>query len=262
MVTEAPRLLAELDGHVLTITLNRPDRRNAFTRGMIELWSEALVRARTDEDVHVVVVTGAGEAFCAGVDLAGSSSEGGAKDDPNAIELYPHRVAVAMEDLDKPVIAAVNGAAIGAGLGLALMADLRFFSDRAKASEIYVKAGIFPGSGDTYFLPRIVGASRALKMMWTGDPVLADEALAIGLADEVFSHDDLMPKTLEFARQLAERSQLVVRGIKRAVRASERATLRDSLSLIGAYSRAVTASPERRAAMDAFLAGRSSKDAS
>ncbi len=246
MVTEAPLVAVHLEANVLVLTLNRPDRKNAFTRPMIEQWTDALDRARDDPDVHVVVVTGAGDAFCAGFDLSEPApGETPPRRDPAAVELFPHRVAYAMQDLDKPVIAAVNGAAVGAGLGLALMADLRFFSDRAKVWEVYVNAGIFPGSGDTYFLPRIVGTSRALKMLWTGEKLTAEQALDAGLADEVHEHDQLMTHTIAFATALAARPQLIVRGIKRAVYAGERGTLRDTLGLVGAYTKAVAATAAR-----------------
>jgi enoyl-CoA hydratase/carnithine racemase len=240
VVTEPPHILTELADKVLLVTLNRPERRNAFTRAMIDQLVAVLDNARNDADVHVIVITGAGDAFCAGFDMTPPlPGEPPPRRDDNAVELFPHRVALAMEELDKPVIAAVNGAAVGAGLGLALMADLRFFSDQALVWEVYVNAGIFPGSGDTWFLPRIVGKSKALMMLWTGEKLTAADALACGLADAVHPADQLLAETGDFAKALAERPPLIVRGIKRAVEASERGTLRDALGLAGIYTKAV-----------------------
>jgi enoyl-CoA hydratase/carnithine racemase len=252
-----PHLIAELHDHVLILTLNRPERRNALSVEMIDQWTDALTVARTDSQVHVVVVTGAGDTFCAGGDFAMMRGEDrDVHPDVNALQSFVLRVAIVMEELDKPVIAAVNGAAVGAGLGMALMADLRFFSDRARVSEGYINVGLFPGDGDTYFLPRIVGTSRALMMFWTGDFVLPDEALAMGLANNVFPHDVLIAETMNFANRLAARPQLAIRSVKRATYAAERATLHDSIGLIGALSRAVVQSPDRQIELDKFLADR------
>jgi 2-(1,2-epoxy-1,2-dihydrophenyl)acetyl-CoA isomerase len=248
-----PHLIAELHGHVLVLTLNRPEKRNALSMEMIDQWIEALNWADRDSKIHVVVVTGAGDAFCAGGDISMMRGDDGqVKRDPNSLGTFVLRVAIALEEFEKPVISAINGAAVGAGLGMALMTDLRFFSDRARVAEGYINVGLFPGDGDTHFLPRIVGTSRALKIFWTGDFVSPQEALAIGLADEVFAHDELIPMTMAFADRLASRPQLAIRAVKRATYAAERATLRDSIGLIAGLSRIVAHSPDRQTALDNF----------
>src|SRR5579862_1043922 len=138
-----------------TILLNRPHRKNAFTMEMIDEWARVLVGARTDPDVRVIVLTGAGDAFCSGVDL--SSYHGGT---PTPLERKTqltdriHRIAYALEDLDKPVIAAVNGVAVGAGMDMALMCDMRIIARSARLSEGYIRVGLVPGDGDCYYLPR------------------------------------------------------------------------------------------------------------
>src|SRR5581483_9279357 len=154
---------------VATITLNRPERMNAFTDVMIREWAEALTVARLDRDVRAVIVTGAGRGFCAGADLRGGSGVGGdntpamappsAADRRNWLRDGVHNVPRAVQLLDKPYIAAVNGPAVGAGMDMATMADLRFASDQAKFAMSYVKVGLVPGDGGCYTLPRIVGLS-------------------------------------------------------------------------------------------------------
>ena len=141
-----------------TILLNRPDSRNAFTFEMIREWERLLRAAKNDDDVRVLVLTGAGDkAFCSGVDLASISNA-----NPNLtplerkLQLHDdiHRVALALEDLDKPIIASINGVAVGAGLDMALMCDMRIMSTSARVSEGYVKVGLTPGDGGAYYLPR------------------------------------------------------------------------------------------------------------
>lgn len=271
MIRVTDQLRIERDEHVLVLTLNRPERRNAITHEMVGAWTEALIAARTDPEVRVVVVTGAGSAFCSGADFAmmrdranGNGAEPAASPHPaqeesNDLGSFVHRVAIAMDDLDKPVIAAVNGPAVGAGLGMALMTDLRFMADTAKVAEGYINVGIFPGDGDTFYLPRLIGTSRALMMFWTGDFVDAQECLSLGLADRVFPAADLMERTMEFAHRLTTRPQLAIRSVKRATYASPHMNLRDSLAMIGSYSRIVSQSPERLKAFEQFMASRAAK---
>jgi enoyl-CoA hydratase/carnithine racemase len=258
----AEHLRVELIGHTLVLTLNRPGKMNAISREMISIWTEALVRARMDDSVRVVVITGEGSAFCAGGDFAvmgrKAGQEGDGKFPPvdDKLDRGIHRVAIAMEDLDKPVIAAVNGPAIGAGLGMALMADLRFFSDRARVAEGYIDVGLFPGNADTYFLPPIVGTSQALMMFWTGSSLEAAECLEVGIANRVFAHETLMSETFDFAEVLAGKSQIDIRAIKRATYASLNSTLRDHLGLVDGYCAVVNSSQERTKALETFMAVR------
>lgn len=172
-----------------TIRLNRPEQRNAFTFDMVAEWAELLRTARTDDDVRVVVLTGTGDkAFCSGVDLSSISN---ANPDLTPLERKSqlhdqiHRVALELEALDKPVIASINGVAVGAGLDMALMCDLRIASRSARMSEGYVKVGLTPGDGGAYYLPRLVGTSKALELLLTGDFVTADEAHRIGMVNRV-----------------------------------------------------------------------------
>ncbi len=206
------QILYEKSDGVAVITLNRPERMNAFTDVMIREWAAALEDARLDPAVRVVVVTGAGRGFCAGADLRGGAGVGeaasgerppAASERRNWLRDGVHYVPRAVQLLDKPYIAAVNGAAVGAGMDMATMADLRFASDAAKFAMSYVKVGLVPGDGGCYTLPRVVGLAKALELIWTGDFVDAAEALRIGYVSRVVPGDQLMDETLAFARRLA-----------------------------------------------------------
>jgi len=236
-----------------TILLNRPHRKNAFTIEMIDQWARILVEARTDPDVRVIVLTGAGDAFCSGVDL--SSMEG---ERPSPLQRkehltdHIHRVPYALEDLDKPVIAAINGAAVGAGMDMALMCDMRIIARSARLSEGYIRVGLVPGDGGCYYLPRLVGQAKALELLLTGDFIGAEEAARIGIANHVVDDDDLIAATTRLARKLADAPPVAVRTIKRAVYQSARADLRTALDLISSHMSVVTSTQDSAEALAAF----------
>jgi len=236
-----------------TILLNRPETKNAFTFAMIDEWAAALQSARTDPEVRVVVVTGAGNAFCSGVDLGEFAAEAS---DPLAVKssLHDriHRVAYALEDLDKPVIAAVNGAAVGAGMDMALMCDIRLLAMSARMSEGYIRVGLVPGDGGCYFLPRLVGMAKALELLWTGDFVDAEEALRLGIASYVYPDADFGASWRDFALRLAAQPPVNVRMIKRAAYQSARADLRTALDLISSHMAVVRSTADSAEAMAAF----------
>lgn len=219
-----------------TITLNRPQAKNAFTFEMIEAWAAALRAARKDRAVRVVVLTGAGDAFCSGVDLSVLEAVG---DEPYALKTMltegVHEVARAVDDLTKPMIALVNGPAVGAGMDMALMCDIRLMSRSARMSEGYIRVGLVPGDGGCYYLPRIVGVSKALELLWTGDFVDADEALALGLATKVYEDDDFDEGSRAFVARIAQQPPINVAMIKRAVQQSAHSDLRTALDLISSH---------------------------
>jgi enoyl-CoA hydratase/carnithine racemase len=236
-----------------TILLNRPHRKNAFTLEMIEQWADILVRARTDPDVRVIVLTGAGDAFCSGVDL---SSQDGERPSPlqrkEHLADHIHRIPLALEDLDKPVIAAINGVAVGAGMGMALMCDMRIIARSARLSEGYIRVGLVPGDGDCYYLPRLVGPAKALELLLTGDFIDAAEAARLGIANHVVNDDDLPAAVNRLARKLADAPPVAVRTIKRAVYQSARSDLRTSLDLISSHMAVVTSTQDSAEALAAF----------
>ena len=224
-------ILYAKDAGVATITLNRPERMNAFSDVMIREWAEALTDARLDRDVRAVIVTGAGRGFCAGADLKGgmigespSRGESSRSDAPptpaerrNWLRDGVHVVPRAVQLLDKPYIAAVNGAAVGAGMDMASMADIRIASEHAKFAMSYVKVGLVPGDGGCYFLPRILGVAKALEMIWTGDFIDAQEALRLGYVSRVVPGEELMATATALARRLAEGPAVAMQLAKRLV---------------------------------------------
>lgn len=219
-----------------TITLNRPKSRNSFTLPMIREWERLLKQCRDDNGVRVVVLTGAGDrAFCSGVDLSWLGEERTPLERKRDLHDGIQRVALAVDDLDKPLIASINGVAVGAGLDMALMCDMRVMSTTARLSEAYVKLGLAPGDGGAYYLPRLVGISRALELLLTGDAIGADEALRIGLVNRVAAPDQLLSETMRLARALAANPPQSVRMIKRAARQSASIDLRTALDLASSH---------------------------
>ncbi len=229
-------LLYEVKDRIATITLNRPDKLNAFTRPMIEAWARSLGEAQADDAVHVVVVTGAGRAFCAGGDV-GRMGQGAPTPLEHKNQLWEniHRVPRTLEAMDKPVLAMVNGLAVGAGMGMSLMCDVRVASEEARFSTGYVKVGLVPGDGDTFFLPRLVGPAKALELLWTADFVEAADALRLGIVNRVVPAAQLHETTYALARQIADGPQIPIRMIKRLVYQSLRLDLRTHLDLVSSH---------------------------
>jgi enoyl-CoA hydratase/carnithine racemase len=253
-VTMSDCLLYSVENSVATITLNRPEKYNAFNQDMLDRWLAALESARTDEAVRVIVLTGAGKGFCSGGDVEGM----GASEANTPLVIKERlrqgvqRIPELLARIDKPVIAAINGAATGAGLDLALMCDLRFAAACAKLGETYAKVGLVPGAGGAYFLPRLVGTTKALEMFWGAELISADEALRLGLVNRVLPDADLMPRTREFAERVAGMPPLSVRLIKRAVYQSTATDLVTSLDLVSSHMTLVRNSADHAEAVAAF----------
>ncbi|CAN7664085.1 enoyl-CoA hydratase/isomerase family protein [Variovorax paradoxus] len=246
----------ELGTHdgVMVATLNRPDKKNATSKEMLEALRTTLERANDDETIRCFVLTGAGDAFCSGGDLGRRSKEMG---DPTPLErknqlAHTQRLALTIEQFEKPLIAAVNGPAVGAGMDLSLMCDIRFAAASARFSEGYIKVGLIPGNGGCWFLPRLVGAARALELLWTGDHVDAQEALRIGLVSRVIADDQLMPETLAFAKRLAEGPPLQQRDIKKLMYQGLRTDLRTSLEAVTTHMAVVQSTADYKEAIQAF----------
>jgi 2-(1,2-epoxy-1,2-dihydrophenyl)acetyl-CoA isomerase len=243
------------DDGVATITLNRPERMNAFTMEMIDAWAATLETCRRDDAVRAIVVTGAGNAFCSGGDIDEMKQRMGNTPVQRKDELWRRvqRIPLTLEDLDKPVIVAVNGVATGAGMDLALMGDIRYAAESARFAETYVKVGLVPGAGGAHFLPRLVGVAKALELFWTGDFVDAREAERLGIVNKVLPDAELMPQVRALASRIARAPMLSVRLIKRAVYQGLRNDLRTSLDLVSSHYAVVTSSPDHRDAVEAFL---------
>lgn len=203
-------VLVENCGAVRTLTLNRPDARNALSGELISALYVRLQEADDDDDVSVVIVTGTDPAFCAGVDLKEASEEGMSYFARFETENCVTRVA----QMRTPVLGAVNGPAFTGGMEIALGCDFLIASERAAFGDTHARVGILPGGGMTARLPRVVGAARARRLSMTGEVIDAKEALRLGLVTEVTLHEELLPRAREIARQIAEVPRSLMRGLK------------------------------------------------
>jgi len=249
-----PQMLYRTEGNVAILTINRPEAKNSFSPEMLTLWRQFLEEAKLDNQVRVIVVTGKGDTFCSGGDIR-EMAEGRLRSWDMKRFLWEgvHRIIFALEDLDKPVIAAINGAAMGAGLDMAIMCDLRVCSDRAKLSESYILLGIVPGDGGAYFLPRLIGIGKALELLFTGDVLSPREALEIGLVNRVVDHDRLMEETMVLAERIASKPPLAIRMAKRAVYQGQTSTLRSHLDYISSQVALLSETQDHQEAARSFL---------
>lgn len=217
-------IIYKVENELATITLNRPQTLNAFTPNLLDEWADAIGIAQNDSRVKVVMVTGAGRGFCSGMDVRETAARGGTAPPlyrrRNYMRLSVHKVPRAVEYLDKPYIAAINGPAAGAGMDMASMADIRVMADKAKVGMNYVKMGLLPGDAGCYFLPRIIGVAKALELIWTGKMIDASEALRLGYVSAVFPEATFLAQAEEFCRQFTQAAvatqyakRLVWRGI-------------------------------------------------
>ena len=249
-----PHILYEIKNHTAVLTLNRPEAKNAFSHEMITLWNQHLENSRDNEDVRVVVVTGKGDTFCSGGDIR-EMAEGRLRSWDMKRFLWEgvHRIVLTLEDLDKPVIAAINGNAMGAGMDMAIMCDIRICSERARLAESYINIGVVPGDGGAYFLPRLVGMSKALELLLTGDVIDPEEALNLGIVNRVVPHERLMGESLALAERIAKKPPLAVRMIKRSVLQAQTGSLRSHLDYISSQLALLTETDDHIEAAKAFL---------
>jgi len=215
-------LLYDVGDHVATITFNRPDRMNTITRHMLADLSKRLLEADADPDVRVIVITGNGRAWCAGLDVAAAvSGEGiggdGASSSNGEFGLRD-APPVVINKIDTPTIAALNGGAAGYGMDLALGCDIRVAADTAKLSAAYTARGLVPESGGTWLLPRIIGWSKASELLFTARTLSAADALELGLVSQVVPADELGEVTAALAAEVAANAPLAVRAAKRLMR--------------------------------------------
>lgn len=213
----------ERDGALATITLNRPERMNTISHSMLLALSEALLQAGRDGDVRAVILTGSGRAFCAGLDLNDAASEEGVRRGGFALaptlELrdFP---PVVLHQFDKPVICAINGGAAGMGIDLTLGADVRICARHAKLALTFTRRGVMPETGGTWYLPRLLGWSKAAELILAGRTLTADEALGLGLVSQVVDAEALLPAARTLAEEFAAGAPLAVQASKRMMRAA------------------------------------------
>jgi 2-(1,2-epoxy-1,2-dihydrophenyl)acetyl-CoA isomerase len=216
---------------IATLVMNRPDRLNALNSQLSVALNEALGRLAEDESVRVVVITGAGRAFCSGGDLAamGKGRQTGATHELEPILRSGMQMVLKMRTMPQPVIAAVNGAAAGAGMNIALAADIRIAVEEATFGQNFVRVGLFPDYGGTYFLPQLVGPSKAAELFYTGDMIDAKTALRLGLVNQVAPAAQFESEVKTLAQKIAGGPSLAIRAAKKALFGSEKKKLSDAL---------------------------------
>ena len=220
----APSVLLEArqDG-IATLVMNRPDRLNALDAKLVTTLNDTLGRIAKDGSVRVVVLTGAGRAFCAGGDLSliGQIRTIGATRDLELLLASGTQAVLTMRSMPQPVVAAVNGAAAGAGMNLALAADLRIAAEEAVFGQNFAKVGLFPDFGGTYFLPQLVGPAKAAELFYTGDMIDAKTALQLGIVNQVVPASELAAEVNSLARKIAQGPPLAIRAVKKTLFSSE-----------------------------------------
>ena len=242
-MTHGPFLLVEHDGPVVTVRMNRPETRNALTEpSQMREITDLCHELRANRDARVVVLTGNGPAFCAGGNVKDMQSRGGIQ-----------RIPLALYELELPVIAAVNGAAIGAGLDLACMCDIRLAADNAVFAESFVKLGIVPGDGGAWLLPRIVGLPKASLMALTGDSIDAGQALEWDLVTQVVPADSLVSQAQALAHRIAANPGHGLRLTKRLLREGQHMRLDSLLELSAAFQALAHHTEDHLEAVNAFL---------
>ncbi|MFZ4408318.1 MAG: crotonase/enoyl-CoA hydratase family protein [Paracraurococcus sp.] len=249
----------EQDGHVVTLTLNAPDRRNAIsTFADCDAVVAAVHRVNRDRSVRAVILTGAGSAFCAGGDLKAMRDRKGIIEGSHADLRENYRrgvqaMANALYDCDAPTIAAVNGPAIGLGLDVACMCDMRIASEKAAFAESFVKVGIVPGDGGAWLLPRVVGMSVACEMSFTGDLLNAQEAKEVRLVSRVVPHEALMDAARALAGRIAANPPEMVRMTKRLLREGQHTRLSTLLEMSAAFQALAHSTEDHKEAVGAML---------
>lgn len=254
----APEVLYEVADGIATITLNRPERMNAISGPMLAKLGQDLLKANADPKVRVIVLTGAGRAFCVGLDLVdatqgsgiGSASQAQAVSVNLDLRNTPPTI---LFNLDKPTICALNGAAAGYGLDTALGCDIRIMGESAKLAAAFVKRGVVPESGGTWLLPRLVGWSKAAELIFTGRTLSAAESLALGLASEVVPDAELAARARAVAAEIAANAPLAVQSAKRLMRMGMEETFNDHVHHVYLQFLQLVRTQDFREGMTSFL---------
>ena len=243
-------VIEELEDGVLTLTLNRPSKLNAYTARMGEELSAAFVRANSDDAVRAIIVTGNGRGFCAGADVSGLGSDPrmmGRSGNDGGFAIRIHRCL-------KPSIAAINGPAVGVGITMTLPMDIRLASTASKMGFIFGKRGLVPEAGSSYFLPRVVGLPKALEWVYTARMIGPDEALAAGLVSEVLEPDALLPRAREIARTIAEQAPVATAITRQLMwRMASATDPMDALLLDAPLNAQLAQSPDGREGVASFV---------
>lgn len=245
-------LITEIDNGVLYITLNRPDKYNSGTQEMAFAFHKALDKARDNDDVRAVYITGAGKAFCAGQDL-GEIVDPNGPELPSIVKDHYNPTVERIRKLNKPVVAAVNGVAAGAGANIALACDVVVASEGASFIQAFSKIGLIPDSGGTFTLPRLIGLQRASALMMLGDKVSAADALQMGMLYKVFPIDTFVEESKKIVHKLAKMPTKALGMTKILLNESIKNSLKQQLELEGRYQELASHTEDYKEGVDAFL---------
>ena len=226
-------ILLDRDGGIATITLNRPDKLNAYTTEMGDEFSHAFRALERDASVRVMIVTGAGRAFCAGVDLEHLAAHAAGKNVSKGPQLgeedFLRELPLEMRASSKPIIAAINGHAVGVGMTMAMPCDVRIAADDAKLGFVFGRLGILPGLGSTHLLPQLVGMARAQELVLTAKKILGSEAAEIGLVNKALPRDEVLPAARAMAQEMSEVDPLVLAYAKQALQFGAAHTMAEAM---------------------------------
>jgi 2-(1,2-epoxy-1,2-dihydrophenyl)acetyl-CoA isomerase len=257
---ERTPVIAALEGGVLTLMLNRPQRLNAMSDALIEAMNHELARAKNDPDIRCVLLTGLGRGFCAGADLSGGGTVDATMNVPPDLGAGMDRIfnpmIRAMRELPKPIVGAINGVAAGGGANLALACDIVLAARSSRFDQAFVRISLLPDLGGTYFLPKSVGDARARALAMLGSSVMAEDAERMGMIWQTVDDAALMDEALKLARRLAAGPTLSYAAIKQAINAAATNTLDQQLDLERDSQRALGRSADFKEGVSAFLAKR------
>jgi enoyl-CoA hydratase/carnithine racemase len=248
---DTDQVLYAVEDGIATITLNRPDRQNTITRPMLAAFSKCLVQANADPEVRVVIVTGAGRFFCAGLDLRGGSGIGEGKHGPT-LDLREAPPTV-LHHMDKPTLCALNGSSAGYGMDMALGCDIRVMAEGSKMAAAFTARGVVPESGGTWLLPRMLGWARAAELIFTGRTLDAAQCLEMGLVSHVVPADQVMSYARALAREIASNAPLAVQAAKRMMRMSANENFSDHVHHVYLQLLPLFQSDDFREGMAAFM---------
>ena len=257
-------IIYEQDHRVVTITLNRPDTRNALSGDLIDGLINALEKANRDKNVGCVILTGAGKSFSSGGNLQEIKNMT-TKDNMSQSQLEKwyrfgiQKIPLTMNAIDVPIVAAVNGHAIGAGNDLCTMCDIRIAGEDAKFSESFLRIGIIPGDGGSWFLPKIIGLSRAAEMILTCDVLDAEKALNWGLVSQIVKNEELIIQAKKIANKIASQPPEATRRAKRLLRMSQNVSLDNALEMAASQQSILQMMDDHREALDALIEKRKPK---
>jgi enoyl-CoA hydratase/carnithine racemase len=240
-----PNILLEKSDGIATLTLNRPDKLNAYTTEMGDDVTRAFRDLRGDSSAKVVILTGAGRAFCAGVDLEHLKAHNQGKNQSTGPRLgeedFLRKLPLEMLDYPKPIIAAINGHAIGVGMTMVMPCDVRIAAQDAKLGFVFARLGILPGLGSTHLLPKLIGMARAQELVLTGKKILGSQAARIGLVNESVAAGEVLPRAVEMAKEMAEIDPVVLAHAKRALHFGASHTMAEAMKNEQSQSAAIKA---------------------